>query len=172
MMKTILIVVLILAAFAGGYFFSQKYNFKLEEKNPQKILVGSDSDSHGCKGSAGYTWCQLKQKCLRIWEEPCVSPSPAQVPTVDETSLLKTAVKKELLLAHGDAAANLEITVSKIEGDFARGMASEQGGGGIWLAKKSDSDWQVVFEGNGVPDCQKLKTTDQFPASILTGVCD
>ena len=34
-------------------------------------LVGSDRDEHGCIGSAGYSWCGKKQKCLRIWEEPC-----------------------------------------------------------------------------------------------------
>ena len=34
-------------------------------------LVGGDRDEHGCIGSAGYTWCEPKQKCLREWEEPC-----------------------------------------------------------------------------------------------------
>ena len=34
-------------------------------------MVGGDRDSHGCIGSAGYTWCEAKQKCLRPWEEKC-----------------------------------------------------------------------------------------------------
>lgn len=34
-------------------------------------IVGGDKDEHGCIGSAGYSWCELKQKCLRVWEEPC-----------------------------------------------------------------------------------------------------
>jgi len=34
-------------------------------------MVGNDRDEHGCIGSAGYSWCEAKQKCLRIWEEPC-----------------------------------------------------------------------------------------------------
>ena len=38
---------------------------------PKQPLVGGDRDSHGCIPSAGYTWCEAKQKCLRIWEEPC-----------------------------------------------------------------------------------------------------
>ncbi len=37
----------------------------------EKPMPGSDRDSHGCIGSAGYSWCESKQKCLRIWEEPC-----------------------------------------------------------------------------------------------------
>lgn len=48
------------------------------------MMPGSDRDSHGCIGSAGYTWCEPKQKCLREWEESCtgaaatppVSPAP------------------------------------------------------------------------------------------------
>jgi len=39
-----------------------------EEQN----MVGNDRDEHGCIGSAGYTWCEQKQKCLRTWEEECV----------------------------------------------------------------------------------------------------
>lgn len=34
-------------------------------------VVGGDKDIHGCIGSAGYTWCEVKQKCLRSWEEQC-----------------------------------------------------------------------------------------------------
>ncbi|WAC05582.1 MAG: hypothetical protein OS112_02850 [Methanoregula sp.] len=40
------------------------------------MMPGSDRDSHGCIGSAGYTWCEPKQKCLREWEEPCTGASP------------------------------------------------------------------------------------------------
>jgi hypothetical protein len=34
-------------------------------------LLGGDRDEHGCIGSAGYSWCELKQKCIRPWEEQC-----------------------------------------------------------------------------------------------------
>jgi len=34
-------------------------------------LIGGDIDEHGCLIAAGYSWCEVKQKCLRIWEEPC-----------------------------------------------------------------------------------------------------
>lgn len=37
-----------------------------------KQIVGGDKDEYGCIGSAGYTWCEEKKKCLRLWEEPCV----------------------------------------------------------------------------------------------------
>ena len=35
------------------------------------LIVGGDKDEYGCIGSAGYSWCEAKQKCLRVWEEPC-----------------------------------------------------------------------------------------------------
>ena len=33
------------------------------------IIVGNDSDEHGCKASAGYVWNEEKQECVRSWEE-------------------------------------------------------------------------------------------------------
>ena len=30
--------------------------------------VGADEDVHGCKGSAGYTWCEKTNQCERPWE--------------------------------------------------------------------------------------------------------
>jgi len=42
-----------------------------EEDDGRAPLVGGDRDEHGCIGSAGYTWCEEKQKCLRVWEEEC-----------------------------------------------------------------------------------------------------
>ncbi len=41
-----------------------------EIKNPEN-MVGNDRDEHGCIGSAGYSWCEAKGKCLRPWEEKC-----------------------------------------------------------------------------------------------------
>lgn len=35
---------------------------------PSIQLVGNDSDEHGCKASAGYTWSELKGECVRVWE--------------------------------------------------------------------------------------------------------
>ena len=30
--------------------------------------VGADLDAHGCKGSAGYSWCAKTESCERPWE--------------------------------------------------------------------------------------------------------
>ena len=51
---------------------------KKEKEEPVKQLItidtatvkkaGADKDSHDCKTSAGYTWSELKQECVRIFE--------------------------------------------------------------------------------------------------------
>jgi hypothetical protein len=37
--------------------------------------IGGDKDEHGCLTGAGYSWCEAKGKCLRVWEEPCSGAS-------------------------------------------------------------------------------------------------
>lgn len=54
-------------------------------ENVQQQMVGNDKDEHGCIGSAGYTWCEVKNKCLRTWEEKC---------EVDPTAGWKTYIDK------------------------------------------------------------------------------
>jgi hypothetical protein len=42
-----------------------------QQKSPEleaPAMPGSDRDSHGCIGSAGYTWSELRQECVRIFE--------------------------------------------------------------------------------------------------------
>jgi len=45
--------------------------------NQTPPMPGSDRDSHGCIPSAGYTWCDASQKCIRPWEENCTA-APTQ----------------------------------------------------------------------------------------------
>lgn len=68
----ILVALLILGA--GGYFAYQYYLSSQEAQSPEdnQQLIGGDTDEHGCLIAAGYSWCEAKQKCLRIWEEPCI----------------------------------------------------------------------------------------------------
>ncbi|AJQ55848.1 TPA: hypothetical protein F3L15_21515 [Aeromonas hydrophila] len=36
---------------------------------PEQHLVGSDRNSHGCIGSAGYQWSALTKQCVRLFEQ-------------------------------------------------------------------------------------------------------
>ncbi len=51
-------------------------------------MVGNDSDIHGCRASAGYSWCQEKQSCVRSWEENCSRFIPVQPSVANRTHLL------------------------------------------------------------------------------------
>ena len=173
-MKKLLVFLLIVLAFFAGYFFSQKYNFKIESKNltptitptiTQKPLVGGDSDEHGCKGSAGYSWCEILKKCLRTWEEPCQEKN-----NNDEVDIKAALVKK-----HGWISDDIILTMSENNGSYARGGVKEKNsevGGGMFLAMKKMGIWEIIFDGNGSVDCNELKNIYQFPQSILKGVCD
>jgi hypothetical protein len=55
-MKKILIALFVLAVFVAGC-----------TQQP----IGGQRDEHGCLIAAGYSWCEVKQKCLRTWEEEC-----------------------------------------------------------------------------------------------------
>lgn len=61
----------------------------------QPNIVGNDRDAHGCIGSAGYSWCELKQKCLRVWEEKCEEGSQASstLKVTDSVSSEKLGIK-------------------------------------------------------------------------------
>jgi predicted lipoprotein with Yx(FWY)xxD motif len=54
---------------------------------PCPSIVGNDTDAHGCKPSAGYSWCEAKQKCIRPFEEPCEATLPLYTVKTSNTSL-------------------------------------------------------------------------------------
>jgi len=43
--------------------------FAVYSKSQKRI--GGQTDEHGCLIAAGYSYCESKQKCLRMWEDYC-----------------------------------------------------------------------------------------------------
>ena len=39
------------------------------------VAPGSDWDVNNCITSAGYTFCQILGRCIRLWEESCKIPN-------------------------------------------------------------------------------------------------
>ena len=39
-----------------------------EAKTEEAAIPGSDKDEHGCVGSAGYVWSEVKKDCIRPFE--------------------------------------------------------------------------------------------------------
>ena len=171
-MKQKLILVLISCLMLGGCTVGPKDEAIMVtptpfDKESKEQLVGNDEDEHGCKASAGYSWCESKQKCLRTWEEKC------EEVIVEEN--VKDAVTKLLIEKYNWEEDKVSVQVNKEVGDFASGsvgFGSEIGGGG-WLVKKIEGKWQLIWDGNGAVDCQNLRAEYQFPDEILKpGFCD
>lgn len=190
-MKTIVIVMvaglmmlfLLAVVGVGAYFLGSKNILSKFLPTPTAVptqaLVGNDRDAHGCIPSAGYQWCESKQKCLRPFAETCETPTgtvrqnaPTSAPTVDETQTLIAVIKQALVAKHGSTANELTITVSKIEGDFAKGMTSASGGGGIWFAAKTNGVWKLVWDGNGQINCSDLTPYPGFPNTLIPDCYD
>ncbi|WP_286969493.1 hypothetical protein [Flavobacterium sp. UBA4854] len=67
-MKKMFLFLIIASTISCGKKVSQE-NVSTTPKEPKKeTVVGGDSDSHGCKASAGYTWSVLKKECIRVFE--------------------------------------------------------------------------------------------------------
>ena len=76
--------------FVGIFVFGFCLGFMWGETTSQPVQVvmpaheraiGGETDAHGCIGPAGYSWCETKQKCLRSWEEPCVTVTITPAPS-------------------------------------------------------------------------------------------
>lgn len=124
--------------------------------SPTQPLVGNDSDEHGCKGSAGYTWCAEKNKCLRIWEEPCQQEN--------DNDLIKQALFKKNNWKESDG---ITVTVSSNDGKYAKGGVTAQGGGGYFFAAKVNGVWEIVADGNGVILCSALEKYPDYPKTFI-----
>lgn len=67
-----IIVVVILVVVGGVYYFNTPAPaVKVDDSTnlPEPQLIGNDKDEHGCIPSAGYLWSEVKQACVRPWEE-------------------------------------------------------------------------------------------------------
>jgi len=66
---SVIIVIVALSLIGGGIYFYTSNTVEAPANTPD--IIGDNRDVYGCIGSAGYTWCAVKNKCLRIWEEKC-----------------------------------------------------------------------------------------------------
>ena len=146
-------IVLLLVGLGGGYYFAT--NYKLV---PQISPAGS--------GSTTTPDTQQTSESLTPTSTQSITGSPT--PTADETAALITAVKAGLVAEHGSNASSMNVTVSKIQGNTAKGGAIDPGsvGGAMWLAAKVSGEWKLVWDGNGTISCEKTDPYD-FPISMV-----
>jgi hypothetical protein len=66
----IIILVLIVALFTF-YVYKNFFAAPGFEEATNQEMIGGQRDEYGCLIAAGYSWCEIKQQCLRLWEEYC-----------------------------------------------------------------------------------------------------
>lgn len=152
-----LIIVVVLAWAAVKYLLPQN-QINQESKNSAENMVGSDQDEHGCIGSAGYSWCEQKQKCLRIWEEVCDEATTAAIKQLFAEKYNKDLSDIQIVIA--------QQTENHLRGSVKFAMNGNFGEGGIVLAAKVDGKWQIVFDGNGGISCALVESFN-FPAEMI-----
>ncbi|MBB4804920.1 hypothetical protein HNP38_000192 [Chryseobacterium defluvii] len=59
-----------------------------------KRVVGGDRDTHGCIGSAGYTYSQVKNDCIRVFEQKIKLPEVK--PKGSSTSMTAVIFSKDM----------------------------------------------------------------------------
>lgn len=107
--------------------------------NSNEALLGGDADEHGCIGSAGYTWCDEKQKCLRTWEESC-SATNTNVGTNTNTTATSTNTAAKIGVKTY-TSTNLGLTFS---------YASSAGSNSVLVKETTDTIY--VYADNMVPE--------------------
>ncbi|MBI3385827.1 hypothetical protein HY031_01950 [Candidatus Gottesmanbacteria bacterium] len=141
----LVLVVLLATVGAGGFYLGNKY--RLVPVMPTPISVPA----------------------VTPVSTPVVSaaPTPTPTPNAQENATLTSAVKQGLIAEHGPDAVDLNISVTKIVGNFAQGSVSGSGGGAIWFAAKVKGTWVLVWDGNGTISCNAVAPYADFPKSMI-----
>ena len=92
------------------------------------------------------------------------SKSPNYI-LAEDAKAIKAALSSKL----GISEENLNFSVSQKTATNAKGNVREKTsevGGGYWLAAKTDSGWQIVYDGQSTPTCSQIAPYN-FPTSMV-----
>lgn len=95
---------------------------------------------------------------------------PAPAPAIDDT----TAITKALVSKTNISADTIDVTISKNDGTFAKGLVGvkgEQTGGGYFLAVKIGGNWTIAYDGQATPDCTAVNPYN-FPNTLVPECLD
>jgi len=78
---SIVVIIVVVACLLATGIFIYKHGIlpKSEPKPGPENPAFGDVDEHGCQTAAGYSWCEVKQKCLIIWEENCAVSEEVEI---------------------------------------------------------------------------------------------
>jgi|GEM_PF-1231150 len=151
-------VVIFSGIFAYYYLWLPREEARLTQQ--AEILAEGKKDKNGCLITSGDVWCSTKEKCIHVLAEDCFSAEGIQLALAEKynkkiTDVFVTVTKENLLYAVGRVS-----------------FAPKGGAGGIFLATKISGKWELIFDGNGSIDCNKIKQIYAFSQDMLAGFCD
>lgn len=123
-MKKMFLFLIIASTFSCAKKVSQENANVTPKETKKEVIVGGDTDSHGCKASAGYTWSTLKKECIRIFEGTKLSHYDDGKTYTSASYVVFDGNKAELFL---DTQKESLILERKSEGDS-------------WI----NGDWQLI----------------------------
>lgn len=78
MPMSVIVLLAVLVLGGGIYVYNTSIGNPAKPPVSDQPILGGDRDEYGCIGSARYSWCEAKQKCLRVWEEACDMPAEGE----------------------------------------------------------------------------------------------
>lgn len=115
------------------------------------VVVGADQDVHGCKGSAGYQWSAVQNKCVRLFETGIkLAPAQAMQGTV-----------AYLLFASPDEDAQAEVFLPGESAGRLLTKTPDEGGGTWTLDTLTLRQWKGMYMLTGPGE------TDLYKGDIL-----
>lgn len=181
--KTIFLVLILATIGSGVYFFFVNKN-KTVNKTTAPLLDMANPASVYCNEHGGKSVIRTasdgSQSGVCVFENgnecdewlffrgECTTSSP--VPGTEK------AVQAFLANKYKKSLSEVKVTIQKEVPGFAAGSVlfgkGEIGEGGMWLAV-AGNQWDVVWDGNGSIDCNKMRQEYGFPDTILKpNFCD
>lgn len=71
---------------------------KIYKEKTEEVKIWWDKDAYGCYTSAWYSWCEVKSKCIRAWEEKC-EKTETNIDTTKKIQEYNLKVKAEKLVS-------------------------------------------------------------------------
>jgi len=131
---------------------------EISDDEAPEPLIGGDTDEHGCLVAAGYSWCEPKEKCMRMWEEECYEST-------------EEAIQAAFVEKYDKDSSEIDIEVTVGTDKHARGMVKINEEGGLFLSAEANGVWAIVHDGNGAFSCRDLEQYD-FPAEMIKDCAD
>jgi hypothetical protein len=93
---------------------------------------------------------------------------PITLQNIQIEPTLQESIIQQLSQKHSKPESNISIQVSNQTGGHAKGTVqfTDEMGGGLWFAAKTNNGWEVAFDGNGIVACDIVERYE-FPREMI-----